>query len=159
MSDVSTTPFVMSINKGAPLATAFKLRAALSDNVHLLKPPSVLEGIVCDVERLTNNLIAAEKGQGDLFANSVATTQEKNLARAALYRAMRDISRLGFAICRHDASARESFALTYLKQKPTKKVTAVSPAVGATTTEDGTTTDSTFTPVVTVAEEVEVVVN
>jgi len=165
-SGTSTTPYdTLPITKRGtnPVSTGYALSQAVCMHGHLLSPAPMVEALQEDIERFTSLLDAASKAQQDRKASSIATTQEKTLAKSALMRALKDLSRYGQIVFRHDREMKSAFALSLLKAKPSQKT----PTVGGGIEVDGDGIEAAddekeivVSPAeVTPAEEEEVVVN
>jgi hypothetical protein len=134
-SGTSTTPYDMPIATGSadPLSTGYALKQAVCTHGHLLSPAPMVEALRQEIEHFTAMLDAASKAQQDRKASSMATTQEKTLAKNALMRALKDLSRYGQIVFRHDRQMKSAFVLSLLTPKPSKKTPV---AVGVSTVDE-----------------------
>ena len=94
-SGATTTPYEMALTtQGAdPLSTGYTLIQAVRTHGHMLSPAPMVEALRQEIEGFTKNLHDASKAQQERKASSIATTQEKTLAKNALMRALKDLSR------------------------------------------------------------------
>ena len=104
----------------------------------MLSPAPMVEALRQEIEGFTKNLHDASKAQQERKASSIATTQEKTLAKNALMRALKDLSRYGQIVFRHDRAMKSAFVLSALLPKPSKKT----PTVGGEIVADDGTVDA-----------------
>jgi len=126
-SGTTTLPYDMPIatGHGDPLSAGYALGQAVRTHGHLLSPAPMVEALREEIEHFTSMLNAASKAQQDRKASSIATTQEKTLAKNALMRALKDLSRYGQIVFRHDREMKTEFVLSLLQSKPSKKAPVV----------------------------------
>jgi len=160
MSGVSTKPFEseMSSDNVDPVALGQALLAAVRAHAHVLKYPALVAKVRGDVEQRLQVLVDAMKAREIHKAHSIATTEEKRLARGAIFNALQELSRLGRVIFADDKATKRALALTALAS-PSKKAKSIDDdATTPVEPETPIVEDSIVSPVVVEEEIVEEVV-